>query len=140
MVMYCPGSNGVGSPSNLTQNVARSSVWSTRRIRRALYCSLLVSMTRVSSAGVHSSSVIPGGMVAASAATLVSRGVAATCQMQPMEDAVQEGRDDHPRDDEVEHSREERIDPREDLGRVRRQRVNRPHSTEDHRCIEEGID
>ncbi len=36
VVMYWPDSNGVGSPSNLTQNEARSSVRSTRLTSVAL--------------------------------------------------------------------------------------------------------
>ena len=50
MVMYCPGSNGVGSPSKRTQKYASFSVSSTRRIRRALYCGASASMTRGSAA------------------------------------------------------------------------------------------
>src|SRR5580765_7656532 len=37
IVMYWPGSNGVGSPSKRTQKYARESVSSSRRTRLALY-------------------------------------------------------------------------------------------------------
>src|SRR3954452_4366925 len=121
--MYWPGSNGVGSPSNLTQKVARSSLWSTRRMSRALYCSLSGSMTRVSSAGVQFSSVIPRGMVPGSAATLVSSRVAAVGDVKPMKYAMQERRDDHAGDDEVEDAGKERIDAGEHLGCVGRKRI-----------------
>jgi hypothetical protein len=36
VVMYWPEANGVAGPSNLTQKLARSSAWSTRRTSVAL--------------------------------------------------------------------------------------------------------
>src|SRR4051812_3305382 len=48
IVMYCPDSNGVASPSNFTQNVASDSCASSRRISEALYCGASGRMTRSS--------------------------------------------------------------------------------------------
>src|SRR4051812_46538566 len=106
---------------------------------RALYCSLSVSMTRLSSAGVQFSSVIPRGMVPGSAAILISSRGAPTGEMQPMKHAMQKRRDDHAGDDEVEDPGEERVHAGEDLRGIGRKRVNRAHAAQDHRRVQEGV-
>src|SRR3954464_2418125 len=58
--MYCPASNGVGSPSKRTQKVDSESVMSSRRTSVALYCGASASMTRVSVTRSVMRGMLPG--------------------------------------------------------------------------------
>ena len=55
-------------------------------------------------------------------------------------ETVEDRGDQEAEDRQEDYARKDRIEAGEDLGRLCRQQVDRPHSADNHRRIEEGVD